>query len=240
MRTEVTQGLFQTAMGYNPSYFTSCGLDCPVERVNWHEAVAYCNGLSQKQGLSLCYSCSGEKSSVSCQNVSTYSGKNIYQCPGYRLPTEAEWEFAYRAGSSTAYYHSANDPSACSGCAKPDEALDQIGWYLGNSSANYNGCEPTACGCMGTHPVAQRSPNPWGLYDMAGNVFEWCQDLYQETLGSSAVTDPVGLSGLGRVFRGGAWLFPAENARAASRGYYPSEGHKNLIGFRCVRTLLPP
>jgi formylglycine-generating enzyme required for sulfatase activity len=198
--TEVTQGLFHKAMGYNPSYFTSCGLDCPVERVNWHEAAAYCNGLSQKQGLSLCYSCSGEKNSVSCQTVSAYSGKNFYQCPGFRLPTEAEWEYAYRAGTSSAYYSGANDTSACSGCSKMDEALDQIGWYLGNSSANYSGCEHSltdyACGCLGTHPVAQKTPNPWGLYDMAGNVFEWCQDLYQKSLGPSAVTDPVGLSGV--------------------------------------------
>jgi formylglycine-generating enzyme required for sulfatase activity len=80
--TEVTQGQFQSVLGYNPSYFSSCGSLCPVENVKWHEAVAYCNALSQKAALTSCYSCTGSQSSVSCNVASVYTGQKLYQCPG--------------------------------------------------------------------------------------------------------------------------------------------------------------
>jgi formylglycine-generating enzyme required for sulfatase activity len=224
MSTEVTQGEFQSVMGYNPSYFTSCGSHCPVEKVSWHMSVAYCNALSQQAGLQACYSCSGSGTSVTCQEASGYTGQAIYSCPGYRLPTEAEWEYAYRAGTQTSAYN-----GTITNCSDSDSTADQIGWYYYNSGNT-------------THPVGKKAPNAWGLYDMAGNVYEWTHDWYEAGKGTLPVTNPLGpASGSYRVNRGGSWNFHASYLRAAYRKQYTPTNQSSYgsFGLRCSRTILP-
>ncbi len=230
--TEVTQEQFQAVMGYNPSTFgpngfgPSCGSDCPVEKVSWHEAVAYCNELSAFSGLSQCYQCSGAGKQSSCKVAAAFAGQKIYGCPGYRLPTEAEWEYAYRAGTTTAYYNGPNYPDHC---ACDDVNADKIGWYGCNAGGK-------------TRPVGQKQPSVWGLYDMAGNVYELCHDSWQLKLGHAAVTDPVVHSPAGSpVLRGGSFIFyfagylRAAHRRSGWNGLVPAF----VTGFRCVRTLTP-
>ena len=215
--TEVTQDQFYSALGYRPSYFSSCGETCPVENVTWYEAAAYCNALSKKGSLTQCYSCTGSGESVICKVTAATSGKGIYACKGFRLPTEAEWEYAYRAGTTTAFYN--GDISSCTGT---DSNAGKIGWYGANSGSS-------------THPVAGKDANKWGLYDMAGNVWEWCHDGYQSDLGAVALTDPV-YSGSNRVLRGGSWGSYPYFMRAASR-YYDTPTYRYFyVGFRCSRT----
>ena len=238
LATEVTQGEFKAAMGYNPAYFPSCGSTCPVENVSWHQAVAYANALSKKAGLKACYTCTGINTSVSCLVASAYDGGKIYKCPGYRLPTEAEWEYAYRAGTKTPFYN--GKITQC--YHSKDSVLDKIGWYSCNAMVSYAGCyNPNSwCGskCMGTLPVGRKQPNDWGLYDMAGNVGEWCHDWY-DGYPSSSVTDPWGPSkDWTRVVRGGSWRSGVREARAADRQdgnnpKYPDE----KIGFRLVQSI---
>jgi formylglycine-generating enzyme required for sulfatase activity len=214
---EVTQEEFQALLGYNPSFFTACGTGCPVERVSWHEAAAYCNALSKKKGLGECYTCTGTGASASCKTTAAFDGGNIYACPGYRLPTEAEWEYAFRAGTKTAFY--GGEVASCSGS---DSIADGIAWYESNSDAR-------------THPAGQKQPNPWGLHDMAGNVWEWCHDHYAEELGALPATDPVGpASGSERVLRGGSWIHQPRDLRAAARGHAPPTFRENYVGFRCA------
>ena len=221
-RHEVTQGDFSALMGYNPSTVKSCGSACPVETVNWHEAAAYCNALSVKSGLVSCYGCSGSGATITCQ-VGTFSGAKIYSCPGYRLPTEAEWEYACRAGTKTAYYNGANDPAAC-GCAPTDVKADQIAWYCANAGGT-------------SHPVGKKLPNAWGLHDMAGNVFEWVNDWYQANLGTATATDPWGApSGTLSISHGGSWKTDAQYLRAAFRHDHGPDHRADNVGFRCART----
>ena len=189
--TEVTQGEWQAVMGSNPSAFKNCGANCPVEQVSWDDAVGYANALSRREGLPECYA------------GSTFTGLG---CRGYRLPTEAEWEYAARAGTTGATYGK----------------LNSVAWSYDNAGET-------------THPVRQKQPNAWGLYDMLGNVWEWTgdwNDAYPAT-----VTDPTGPArGPSRVFRGGSWYNFARCARAAFR-YYDSPGNRgNNLGFRLVRT----
>ena len=193
-RFPVTQAEFEELMGANPSSFR--GSNLPVERVSWFDAIEFANRRSVLSGLEPVYIISG-------QNVIWNREAN-----GYRLPTEAEWEFACRAGTQTPF-HSGN-------------SIGNAGWHSGNSNNR-------------THPVGQREPNDWGLYDMHGNVLEWCWD-WLGTFPATAETDPIGpATGTHRVYRGGSWRFAAHQTRSAFRfGNHP---HLRLdfIGFRLAR-----
>ena len=206
---EVTQALWKAIMGSNPSMFDSCGDDCPVENLTWNEAVEFCNRLSEQEGLAPAYQVSGK-------GVVWDRSAN-----GYRLPTEAEWEYACRAGTATSF-HSGR-------CLHTDEAN-----YNGNFSQE--GC---AKGRYREKTVAVGgfSANTWGLHDMLGNVGEWCWDWHGD-YPKGPVTDPTGPSGGSfRVFRGGSWLSNARYCRSANRSMF-SPGYRNdYVGFRLFRSI---
>jgi formylglycine-generating enzyme required for sulfatase activity len=220
--TEVTQAQFKEVAGYDPSAHTTCGTTCPVERVNWHEAAAYCNALSRRRGLARCYTCTGVGSYVTCALGPAYSppGHTIYDCPGYRLPTDAEWECAYRAGTTSDLYN-----GAISTCNGADPNADQIGWYDKNSGDRL-------------HPVGQKKPNAHGLYDMAGNIREWCHDGYSMDLGTAPQTNPMGPeTASARVWRSGSFVGIVRGLRAAFRTLSTPDFRCVYQGFRCARSL---
>jgi formylglycine-generating enzyme required for sulfatase activity len=209
---EVTQSEYQSITGgKSPSYF-SCS-NCPVEQITWDEAAAFCNALSASHGFDLCYKCSDD-GGTGCTPVNSF-----YDCTGYRLPTEAEWEYAYRAGTTTAFYFGAIS-DGCHSCAEGSPG--KYSWFYCN--ADYK-----------THDVKGKLANNWHLYDMAGNVWEYCNDLYQQKLADE--TDPMGATtGTVHIVRGGSWSNLSGSLRAAMRGQYQSSD-KNQYGFRYVRTL---
>jgi len=225
---EVTQGEFEALMGFNPSYFWNIAHASthPVDQVTWHDAAAYANALSGKDGYSLCYNCD-ELTELGwhCELADWVPPNTPYSCPGgWRLPTEAEWEYAARAGVTTDTPGgdvAAEYLYACPPDDPPCPLLLDCAWFCGNSEHE-------------THDVRTRDSNDWGLYDMVGNVHEWCFDAYGEYSGD--VTDPWGLpSGTLRVIRGGSWLNAGYLLRFGSRDTYLVTGSNMTLGFRLVR-----
>jgi len=215
--TQVTQEEWSRLMGYNPSQFPACGAGCPVESFSWHEAAAFCNALSDDAGVTRCYTCSGERATLRCAPSAEHL--TPFDCPGVRLPTEAEWEYAARAGSSTSSY---NGDVELTGCG-PSAVLSPIAWHCGNSDAH-------------PHEVGTRLPNLWGLYDMVGNVYEWCHDWYQEPLLDA--NDPWGpADGSQRILRGGSWDRHVQYQRAAYRSRYDPTWTGGHLGLRPAQTL---
>ncbi len=215
--TETTQGQFEARMGHNPASDVACGSDCPVDAVTWDEAVSYCNTLSKAANLTACYDCMGP-----CATATAFEGQKIYDCPGYRLPTEAEWEYAVRAGTSSGFY--SGPISSCDGY---DANANTIGWYFANSG-------------MTLHQAKRKKENPWGLYDMAGSVWEWTHDWFALDLGADAATDPAGAlqPTIGHMLRGGSAEVKPQFLRSASRwNYQPPKTRLKFQGFRCVRTV---
>jgi formylglycine-generating enzyme required for sulfatase activity len=181
--TEVSQAQWNRVMGDNPSNFKNCGDDCPVEQVSWNDAQKFISKLNQMEATNK-----------------------------YRLPTEAEWEYACKAKTETAY--SFGDEV---------DKLGEYAWYTDNSEGQ-------------THPGGKKKPNAWRLYDMHGNVREWVQDWYGD-YPSNSVVDPKGPDkGEKRVLRGGSWHYLAGGLRSAYRlRYFPGYRHYGGIGFRVAR-----
>lgn len=207
--TEVTQNQWISVMKTNPSFFQECGGDCPVETVSFSDCQNFINALN-----------------------------DIENTDAYRLPTEAEWEYACRAGSDQAFTNGDITEVQCD----IDPNLDQVGWYCGNSGVR----EPVVHS-LSPQKVALKKPNAWGLYDMHGNVHEWVLDackprgllhtgVVNDTYGRDRITDPLSLKGPNRIFRGGSWNTSTRYCRSASRGSFKPMAKRNYIGFRLVRT----
>ena len=198
----VTQEEYRRVMEKNPSRWKAD--KNPVEQVRWSDAVKYCNARSRLEKLKPCY------------DLQTW--RCNFDANGYRLPTEAEWEYACRAGTKTDYFFG-NNPSK----------LDDYAWFKENS-----GGKP--------RPVGRKPPNPWGLYDMYGNVWQWCNDFYKvDYYQESPEENPKGpRAGETKVVRGGAWKFSADSCRSGYR-YNEAPGYADvcfgydIYGFRCVR-----
>jgi formylglycine-generating enzyme required for sulfatase activity len=204
---EVTQAMFAKAQLPNPSKWQD-DPQLPVERLRWRDAKQYCNERSLLEGLTPCYD--EKKAGWPCN----------FEANGYRLPTEAEWEYAARAGTEGDY-----DFGQAS-------RLKQYGWYEENSQQR-------------THPAGQKKANAWGLHDMYGNVAEWCEDIYSPTYyKESPAENPRGAALTSKdfksVLRGGSWKASAEMCRAAYRqsersGDTDACFYTDFVGFRCVR-----
>ena len=230
-----------------PSYglFDGCGPDCPVESLDWYEAVALANDLSADERLLACYlradGAPYEAADAHARAHPTWRR----DCDGYRLPTEAEWEYLARAQTTTAVY--TGELTLLAESHAPE--LDAIAWYAGNSGVDYGGyvvdCahwpdrhhDAPLCG---VHPVAGKAPNRWGLHDTLGNVSEWCWDWYDAAPPAAEAVDPTGPDeGRRKVVRGGSWFHVAASNRGAARGRLAPDEAVDFVGVRFVRSVLP-
>ena len=206
---EVSQREYRELMGENPSQFK--GDELPVENISWFEAVAYCNARSLHEGLEPAYTFTGtDDAPAVVWNL---------DANGYRLPTEAEWEYACRAGTTSPFSTGGNVTTAQAN-------------YYGTYPYNDN---PTGQYRNTTTPTGSFPPNPWGLYDMHGNVWEWCWDWYG-AYDDTALTQPLGpTSGTYRVNRGGGWNDFGRHLRSSYRAACPPDAKTFNLGFRLAR-----
>jgi len=211
-KTEVTQAAYKKIMKKNPSYFV--GENLPVEKVSWYDAVVFCNKLSAYEGLTPCYTSGGttDTSKWAAQAAVTCN----FNANGYRLPTEAEWEYAARGGTAKESFLYAGSDS-----------IDEVAWYEANSENK-------------THEVGTKNPNSLGLFDMSGNVWEWCWDYYSEDFyrGGSQKDTKGPSSGEKRVLRGGSrsnsYGDGSSVCRVTNRNYANPSERYYLNGFRVV------
>jgi len=206
-QTEVTQAQWKRVMGENPSSFWNCGSDCPVENVAYETCLLFIDKLNKLEDTDT-----------------------------YRLPTEAEWEFACRAGTETPL---SSGPMTVNAKGISPE-LDEVGWYINNNCIEFATRWPKneyKCISRGTHPVALKKPNPWNLFDMHGNVYEWCMDIYHKSAyDKHAEKDPIYMQeGPGYVVRGGSWTHYPRLTRSANRDYFLENKAANYIGLRLVK-----
>ncbi len=221
-KSEVTQEQFEAIAGFNPSDYSEVACEsCPVQSMGWNVAAWFTNMLSADQSLSECYTCTGDPtaipSTLSCQRPS-----DPYACTGFRLPTDAEWEWASRGGESFPY----------AGAAQPET----VSWYERNSESS-DFTQPWI-----PRKVCTKTENAYGLCDMTGNVSEWISDTYSSRQ-TETVTDPVFASG-GTTYRGGYYSLGTTGVQgnrlqiATSYGIAGSQNSAgNFIGFRVVRTM---
>jgi formylglycine-generating enzyme required for sulfatase activity len=194
-RYELTQGEYTSLVGADPAAFTG-DMNLPVEQVSWYDALAYCAALTARER----------------------AAGRVPAGFAYRLPTEAEWECAARAGTTTRFSF---------GDDRTYTLLPDYAWFNGDSNQT-------------THDVGTKQPNPWGLYDMSGNVWEWCADWYGPYSGGT-LEDPTGPStGTFKVMRGGSWVFAGGDARSADRNYNPPDFASYGVGFRVVLGRVQP
>ena len=223
---EVTRGEFKELMGTDPSTASAYDkdgkmltedavLNNPVTGVSWYAAIAYCNKLSLKENLTPCYSVSGVTdwenlaySSIPSSRISTWDALTYdKEANGYRLPTEAEWEWLARGGENYTYAGS--------------NTVGDVAWYTSNTNDT------------GTREVKTKSPNGYGLYDMSGNVWEWCWDWYG-SISSSSASDGAS-AGSNRVERGGGWSFNSGHCAVSYRSFSSPCLRDGGLGFRVVR-----
>ncbi|MCK4304631.1 MAG: SUMF1/EgtB/PvdO family nonheme iron enzyme [Candidatus Eisenbacteria sp.] len=221
--TEVHQYLYEVLMDTNPSHRP--GSSRPVDGVTWYEALEFCNRLSARDGREPAYEISAETYDPHGRLLYALVSWNL-DADGYRLPTEAEWEYACRAGSETSLSNGDVTQEHC----EFDELLDAVGWYCGNADL---GLGPK------TRSIALKEPNAFGLYDMHGNVWEWCWDRYADYSEIPVTIDPTGPEGdevwPQRVRRGGSWYYYARDCRSASRDAFWPGSPDNTLGFRIAR-----
>lgn len=200
---EITQAQWLHFMNLNPSTFRADSL--PINGISWNDCITFCNLMSEEEGLEKCYD-------ITDGIVTCDFDKN-----GYRLPTEAEWEYACRAGTETSFY-----------TGDTEESLGAAAWYIDNMPEGATSQVP-----------GQKTANAFGLYDMHGNVSEYCWDWFSLKYDESELNDPTGAEiGPGKVLRGGSWNSPASSCRSSFRYYYRlPEDRYALSGIRVVRTI---